>query len=82
MMPILPTQQEDYDPKWLDENYLSKRWIKGKYKCLKETPKCSMYPWGSRKAGRIKCIPCKHLEVTHPDGSVTSFSDSKRTVKA
>lgn len=65
--------------KWLDDNWMSERWIKGKFKCLKETPKCAVYPWADHRAGRSKCIPCEYLEVTHPDGSTTSFKQTKRT---
>ena len=63
----------EYDPEWLDLNFLSDRWIKAKYKCIKETKGCARISVWTKKAGRCKCIPCEFLEVTHPDGSVTTL---------
>ena len=70
----------EYDPEWLDQNFLSDRWIKAKYKCTKETKGCAIISVWTKKAGRCKCIPCEFLEVTHPDGSVTTLW--KGTVKS
>jgi len=61
--------------------YYSDRFVKGKYRCSKKTPNCAIYPWATRKAGRIKCVPCDYLEVQHPDGTITSFSDNLRKDK-
>ena len=60
--------------KWLDDCWLSERWVKGKFRCTKQTPKCAVYPWADRRAGRNKCTPCKYLEVEHPDGTISTFN--------
>ena len=56
---------------WLEKNHLSDRWIKAKYRCM-ALMGCKVYG-STRHAGRCKCIPCEHLEVTHPDGEKSYF---------
>ena len=56
--------------------YYEDKWMKGVYKCNKDTPKCAIYPWETRKAGRRKCIPCGHLTFTRHDGVIERFDSS------
>lgn len=55
---------------WLEENHLSERWIKAKYKCLKTSKGCRVHSVLTRQAGRCKCIPCEFLQVAFPNGDV------------
>jgi len=62
---------------WLEQNCYSDRWINAKYKCVKETKGCNIYPTRPRIAGRCKCIPCKFLKVVFEDGVIV-FGGKRR----
>jgi len=65
---------------WLEKNHLSDRWINAKYRCT-ALMGCITYPYATRHAGRHKCIPCKRLEVTHPDGEISEFTTNNEEKK-
>lgn len=64
----------------LDTLYVSEKWVRSKYRCTKKGKGCALNRAWHKKAGRVKCIPCVHLEVTHPDGSKTGFNEKGEQV--